>query len=416
MKDVDGSGQSDMARVKLPAVLIGGPPNAGKSVLAYNLTLELRRRRIEHYVLRANPDIEGDWFLAEHQNNVRSISVTVEQYRQWDQRFRDLVCRDLARRRHLPLLVDLGGRPQSDEQCIFEACTHSILLLKESEKDVSQRWCDYVRDNDLTALAELHSQLGGTSAPLVRRPVIKGTITDLQRGMQHIYGPTFEALVERVVELFSAYTREDLENLHLADRQIESVVPPESIIHLRKHLQNLAPYADDERWTPGLLERFLADLSPRAPMAVYGRGPNWLYGTLALYAGTEPFYQFDSRLGWVCAPDLKAGTSTSRSASLLHIEKLYDDGKQYVVEMHPPHNYIDYDMDLPELVFPEPPSGRGVIVSGRLPLWLFTGLARFYARFDVPWIALTDAHNDTAIVIYSRVEDCRVGKELRMPV
>lgn len=416
MKDGYDSKQIDMARVKLPAILIGGPPEAGKSVLTYNLTLELRRRGIEHYVFRAHPDIEGDWFLAANQDNVRSISVTVEQYRRWDQRFKDLVCRDLARRRHLPLLVDLGGCPQPDEQCMFEACTHSILLLKESQKDLSQRWCDYVRDNDLTALAEFHSQQGGTSTLHSRHPVIRGTLTDLQRGMQHIYGSTFDALADRVANLFSAYAREDLENLHLADKQIEAAVPPESIIHLRKALQDLAPYADDERWAPDLLERFMADLSPRTPMAVYGRGPNWLYGALALSAEPAPFYQFDSRLGWVCAPDLQAGTPTAHSASLLHIEKLYDDGKQYVVEMHPPHNYIDYDMDLPELVFSEPPSGRGVIVSGRLPLWLFTGLARFYARFDVPWIALTDAHNDTAIVIYSRVEHCRVGEELRMPV
>src|ERR1700730_1119067 len=60
----------------LPAVLIGGPPNAGKSVLTYNLTRELRRRRrdgyhdrgIPHYVFRANPDIEGDWFLQDDQD------------------------------------------------------------------------------------------------------------------------------------------------------------------------------------------------------------------------------------------------------------------------------------------------------------------------------------------------------------
>ncbi len=41
----------------LPAILIGGPPKVGKSVLTYNLTRELRRFNIPHYVFRASADI-----------------------------------------------------------------------------------------------------------------------------------------------------------------------------------------------------------------------------------------------------------------------------------------------------------------------------------------------------------------------
>ena len=39
-----------------PAVMIGGPPHSGKSVLAYSLTQALRARGVAHYVLRAYPD------------------------------------------------------------------------------------------------------------------------------------------------------------------------------------------------------------------------------------------------------------------------------------------------------------------------------------------------------------------------
>lgn len=45
----------------LPAIAIGGPPHSGKSVLTYSLTQLLREQKIEHYVLRACPDGEGDW-------------------------------------------------------------------------------------------------------------------------------------------------------------------------------------------------------------------------------------------------------------------------------------------------------------------------------------------------------------------
>src|SRR5579884_757693 len=46
----------------LPAVLVGGPPHAGKSVLFYQLTQALRERGIAHFAIRACPDGEGDWF------------------------------------------------------------------------------------------------------------------------------------------------------------------------------------------------------------------------------------------------------------------------------------------------------------------------------------------------------------------
>ena len=44
----------------LPAILIGGPPHAGKSVLFYSLTHALRERHIPHHAIRACLDGEGE--------------------------------------------------------------------------------------------------------------------------------------------------------------------------------------------------------------------------------------------------------------------------------------------------------------------------------------------------------------------
>ncbi len=412
--DTEQTARAMMTAHALPAILIGGPPHAGKSVLTYNLTQALRRLDIPHYVFRAHPDMEGDWLLQDNQDNVRSIHVSFEHYRaQWSDEFREFVCQDLARRRHLPLLVDLGGRPKEEDQCIFRACTHSILLLKDDEKKLSQDWRDFARRNDLFPLAEITSELEGTSTVTSWKPVIKGTITGLVRGTQYIPGPVFEAIVERVSGLFSSYSQAELEKRHLEDAQLEDA-QIEFVVHLDQQLHALAP--DTDEWTYDLLEPLLAELPPQTPMAVYGRGPNWLYGALALHAGTKLFYQFDVRLGWVPVPSLQISPSGQLPQSLLHIvDPPYTDDEQYVIEMHPRHNYIDYT-DAGKLAFPEPPPDRGVIVSGKLPLWLFTALARLYKQLDVPWIALTDAHNNTAIVIHSRVEKYLVGDPLRMPV
>ena len=189
--------------------------------------------------------------------------------------------------------------------------------------------------------------------------------------------------------------------------------PIEFVVDLDDQLHALAP--DTDVWTYDLLGPFLAELPPQTSIAIYGRGPNWLYGALALHAGTQAFYQFDARLGWVCVPTLQVSASEQLPKAPLHIDLPYIDDEQYMIEMHPPHNYIDYT-EADQLAFPVPPSDLGVIVSGKLPLWLFTALARFYAQLNVPWIALTDAHNDTAIVIHSRVEKYLIGDPLRMPV
>ncbi len=393
----------------LPAILIGGPPNAGKSVLTYNLTRELRRLDIPHYVFRANPDIEGDWFLQDDQDNVRQLTMSIKEYRgKWKDEFRRLVCRDLSLRRHLPLIVDLGGLPNEQDHCIFRACTDSILLLKNGtaeDKAISQTWRTFARTDGLNPLAEIDSQEFGKSALLSSEPIITGTLAEMKRG-KLIHGRMFDAIVHRVRQVFGPYSKEMLEELHL------HTAPIEFVVRLPHQLSTFV--SDTEEWTPDMLERLLAELPAQTELAVYGRGPNWLYGALALHAGTQPFYQFDARLGWVRMPTLRTGTSWQSTQSPLYIEQ-YTDDEQYAILMHPIHNYLDYE-ERDQLEFPEPPPDRGVIVSGKLPLWLFTALARFYAQWDVPWIALNDAYNNKAIVIYSRVEAHQIGDMLLMPV
>src|SRR5579863_1419232 len=176
MVNTDSATSANITFDALPAILIGGPPKAGKSVLTYNLTKELRRCEIPHYVFRASADIEGDWFLKGNHETVSEIQLKVEEYRHWTDTFRELVCRALSHR-YVPLIVDLGGLPNEKDTCIFQACKYSILLLKEEEKQVSETWLRYTAANHLYPLAELRSQREGKSIPTTWEPTITGTIT-----------------------------------------------------------------------------------------------------------------------------------------------------------------------------------------------------------------------------------------------
>lgn len=406
MVSTDGTTSDILTSKDLPAILIGGPPNAGKSVLTYNLTQALRRyeiahpeifhSEISHYVFRASADIEGDWFLRGDLETVDQIVKKVKDYRNWTDVFRALVCRDIPQR-HLPLIVDLGGLPKDADTCIFQACTHSILLLKDEDEDASRLWRYFTTTNGLIPLAELHSQLEGKSILTAEEPTIKGTITGLKRGAR-IHGRVFDALLEEVIRLFEPYANK-LEKFHLDTAQIQPAV------NLPKELRALAP--DTDEWTTDRLQPLLATLSAQTAMAVYGHAPNWVYGALAVHASTQAFQQFDARLGWVTPPELQASASEQGSESLIYIkEENHNDA--YVILIHPIHNYLDH-READQLLFPEPPPHRGVVVSGKLPLWLFTALARFYVERNVPWIALNDAHDNRPVVIYSQAASHPIG-------
>ena len=102
----------------LPALLFGGPPHAGKSVLFYNLARALRERDIPHYAIRACPDGEGNWFHELDQDKVRLIRVKGE----WTSDFVKRMCLDIERR-HLPLLLILADVPLKNK-CVYFAIAH----------------------------------------------------------------------------------------------------------------------------------------------------------------------------------------------------------------------------------------------------------------------------------------------------
>jgi CRISPR-associated protein Csx3 len=142
-----------------PAVLIGGPPCAGKSVLFYQITQALRERGVPHHAIRACPDGEGNWY---HEGDPNTVSHIRVKRNPWPPEFVQRMCEDL-RHRCLPFLVDVGGCPQSSDLALFRLCTHSILLLRADKPESAQLWRQMVEKSDLYPLALLSSQQAGDS-------------------------------------------------------------------------------------------------------------------------------------------------------------------------------------------------------------------------------------------------------------
>jgi len=377
----------------LPAVVIGGPPHSGKSVLAYSLTQALRVRGVEHYVLRAYPpDYEGDWFLACDQEQVRHLRLKGAQSEAW----LPLVQRDIARR-HLPLIVDLGGLPTVEQEALLDACTHAISLTPDDA--TRDEWDARFARHGLVLLADIHSVLEGETWLESQEPLLQGTLAGLERG-QSAHGPTFEALVERLSLLFTQSAR-GLRHQHLEMAPVELAVDVE---HLARSLG-----CDARAWQPEDLPAVLDYLPEGQPLALYGRGPNWLYTAVAIHAWPAPFHLFDVRLGWVESPALAFGALPPDAPLQAHVtESLY--GRVVTFQL------VDAYLDLAgaqDLRAPFADWEGGVVLNGKLPHWLWCALARAYRgawhTCETPWLALFQPQVQGAVVVASRVADPAMG-------
>lgn len=385
----------------LPAVLIGGPPNAGKSVLFYSLTMALYERGIKHHIIRACPDGEGNWFQEIHRaldpETIRLIKVTSKA--DWTPAFVEGICRDLQRR-HAPLLVDMGGQPRDWQHCILRNCTHSVLLFHDPDSEHTHFWQQLLRSTDLLPLAHLHSILNGESIVTEETPVIRGVLSRLERGTL-ARGDAFDALVQRIATLFSTYSLTELEQTLLQNAPAEPVVLSQ-LLHKFDASANM--------WQPAMLRLLADELPVNTSLAIYGKGPGWLYSALAAQVGTQPFYQFDPRIGWMTPPTLQVSMQSAPEAITYHLE---DDEHGQMLSIRLNNEYLDY-LQTEDMAFPPVAADSGLIINGKMPLWLLTALVRLYRETAVPWIACYQPQLHGAVVVLARTDEHRTGDVIPM--
>src|SRR5579883_1534201 len=209
----------------LPAILIGGPPHAGKSVLFHSLAKALHEREIPHHAVRACPDGDGDWFHEIDRTQADNLRIKGK----WNDDFVMRTCVDISRRL-LPTLVDMGGQPVEQQIEIVRQCTHTLLLLHDEDEASKTFWLKLTETNGLLPLAQISSKQMGTETIDADESVLHGTLVGLERGTL-AHGPLFDLLVERIAALFGSYSLTELERTHLTN------APTELVIHLPSLLQ-----------------------------------------------------------------------------------------------------------------------------------------------------------------------------------
>ena len=171
--------------------------------------------RDSHYALRSCPDGEGDFSQEATPDTVRAIRIKGA----WTPAWVDAICRDI-RNRHLPLLVDVGGQPTLDQERIFDACTHAILLTKDDASH--DEWRQRIGRHNLPLLADLTSRQERESQVQSAAPLLTGVIAGLNRH-DAVANPVVDALTAQLSSLFAA-NQGELRRRHLQDAPVELAV------------------------------------------------------------------------------------------------------------------------------------------------------------------------------------------------
>ncbi|MDW8269941.1 MAG: CRISPR-associated protein Csx3 [Anaerolineae bacterium] len=362
----------------LPAVLLAATPHNGKSVLAYLLSRELRQRRVPHILLRAAPDGEGDWFY-ESPDEVR---IALRRKGTFNARLVADMRRAIQNRR-LPMLVDIGGRPQGEQFDILTDCTHVIHLFRDdNDRAVSGAWLEPL---NLIPVAELQSQLKGDDVLRQDNGILRGVITALDRGNPRP-GVVFARLVERVTGLF-AYTEDELEALHCRDLPDDTVLVTAAALASR-----LNAFAADgsPQFEPSHLARLPGLVGKSPAIALYGRMPMWLVAGIAALTAPAQLYWFDARhYGWVMVPSVRR-QAHGRHREFSLTPQAEGDAIRLVYARQPGITVLSSPRSVKA---PQLPTEAGVILDGPMPGWLWAALARAYRRH--PWLAAREPrHGD----------------------
>jgi len=379
------------ATSRFPAILMGGPPHAGKSVLSHSLKQRLIQAKIEHYLLRAAPDGEGDWSYQS------PVAATLRRKGKFTNQWVEQICRDIAYR-PLPFLVDVGGKPKEWQEAIFDQCSHAILVYTDDES--RQIWRNYVAKYHLLVIAEIQSQQQGESVLISSHPLVCGSIVNLERN-KPATGPVFEALSQRVNELFR-YDEPELWPIH---REQAPVTPAK----VRQLYDDLYPQAAHYRWQPADLPLLLNQLLRHKSLALYGIGPAWLYAAVACSLSPHAFYQFDARRGWLAPPQLVADLSV-----VLPLKLTYQTYETIIyLQLEVSEDYLMYSHH-----FTAPleavSSSHGLIISGKCPMWLMTSLTLFYHQ-AAAWVAIYYPQLHQAVVVASNIPEIVVGQLVPAP-
>lgn len=355
----------------LPALLIGGPPHCGKSVLSHSLSQALISRKCEHYVLRVAPDGEGHYSQEADAQLVKHLRVK----HLWTESWIEAQCRYIAGR-PVPLIVDMGGRPDQRSLALFDQCTHALLLTRDDA--AQQAWNGYATAHGLQVIADVTSVQGSEGRLVQREPVIRGTLANLTRNAPAT-GVVFDALVERVAALFSI-TPEQLRQAHFGSAPFGNEIVIVDFLALARRMYPRDPL---HHFQLEDVDKILAAVPADGPIAAYGRMPMWLAGIISRERDVRWHFDMRNGNGWVqpATPTMcEAGDASFAQQPFVDIQLEVDSAnRQTALTLYPAGGNLNIE-DAHKVLLPYVGPEQHLVIKGPVPYWLLSGMVKAYAH------------------------------------
>jgi adenylate kinase family enzyme len=159
-------------------IVIGGPPNAGKSTLAENLSRALRSLGVDAYAEDldlASPTLEfirgsKGW----EQRQILKKEWTAELAQKAATMF------EKASAKHAVVIGDAPGKISNESKAITKKANYAIILCREDCKEEIRNWQEFFAKLDVLVICVALSKVTG-AGNVERNDIIRATLVGLDR-------------------------------------------------------------------------------------------------------------------------------------------------------------------------------------------------------------------------------------------
>lgn len=184
---VSGVAVGDVISVPLlkppaPVLVVGGPPDSGKSVFSKALLGAMKRRfpQQQTFLHRGNWDGEGNWshditnrelvkrLVTQHERRIHERSDAKERMAV----FFEYHAQAVANLQRVVdwVIVDIGGKPQPEKEALLQQCDYGIIISSSPERVAE--WQAFF-EPQVTLLAIVHSVLADRCDVVRQRPTLE---------------------------------------------------------------------------------------------------------------------------------------------------------------------------------------------------------------------------------------------------
>ncbi|MEA5573538.1 CRISPR-associated protein Csx3 [Calothrix sp. UHCC 0171] len=202
----------DISRAENPAnikVVICGFANTGKTCFREGLKQALLKissqipNTPKSYVVSGCPDGDGSWFSDTAKRDFELAKKLKAEYKsKFTEEFARFKAREFKNVKEPIFIFDVGGKI-SPENCIIMAeATHAVILVKD-DNEIST-WEKFCKSLGLQIIAIIYSDYHGINDFIEsEKPILKGRVHCLQRGVDAENREIIQALARVLIELVS---------------------------------------------------------------------------------------------------------------------------------------------------------------------------------------------------------------------